>query len=314
MDLKLTEKQIEKRKTWAYTRSVLEADKFKHKRSGKKSKSHWTLFSRAVHIFAFFLKVFNYYQKGYGNAMNVMVKKVEFDFDDLPKSFDGYKILHLSDLHIGCIEGLEDIICERIKNLNYDLCVLTGDYRRDTHGGFKNILKPMKKIAETIKAKDGTLAILGNHDTYLMADYEDYLHLRLLINETVFIKRGNEKIAITGTDDPFYYYTDQAVNALEDNIDGFKIALVHTSELYNDAANNGYRLYLCGHTHGGQICLPGGIPLITHQFEGKQFFKGKWSFNKMKGYTSQGCGVSGIPLRFNSQSEVTLITLKNNSL
>ena len=67
---------------------------------------------------------------------------------------------------------------------------------------------------------------------------------------------------------------------------------------------------LCGHTHGGQICLPGGIPIFTHLYSGRKFYRGLWNYGNMKGYTSPGCGAVAIPVRFNSQSEIALITLK----
>jgi hypothetical protein len=72
---------------------------------------------------------------------------------------------------------------------------------------------------------------------------------------------------------------------------------------------NGYRFYLCGHTHGGQICLPGGYPVIRHLRYGRKYYRGLWRYRKMIGYTSQGCGTIGIPIRFNTVSEVTLAKL-----
>jgi predicted MPP superfamily phosphohydrolase len=303
-------KYEESRRIWATTRAHLEADRMKYKRSGKKSKSHWSLFEKVLQFFLIFMKLFNIYKRGYQNAKNIKVNKIDLYFPDLPCSFENYKILHLSDLHIDSIQGLEDIICEKLNGLEYDLCVLTGDYRKSRQGSLKTILRPMKKLTDCINANDGIYAILGNHDTYLMAEYEDKINVKLLINETVFIKRGNDKIAVTGTDDPFYYFTDQAIIALDEDINCFKIALVHTPELYDVAAENGYNLYLCGHTHGGQICLPGGIPIITHQFEGRKFYKGLWKHNSITGYTSCGCGVSGIPLRFYCQGEITFFTLR----
>jgi predicted MPP superfamily phosphohydrolase len=91
-------------------------------------------------------------------------------------------------------------------------------------------------------------------------------------------ERAGQKILITGTDDPYRYYTIQELRALETSGYDFKIALVHTSELYDLAAENNYDLYLCGHTHGGQICLFNGKPLITHQYEGSRFVKGLWYY------------------------------------
>lgn len=85
------------------------------------------------------------YERGFNNAKNIVVNEIDVHFAELPVSFHGYKILHLTDLHLDCFEGIEDIICERIDHLDFDLCVLTGDYRQKTHGGFKQILKPLKK-------------------------------------------------------------------------------------------------------------------------------------------------------------------------
>ncbi len=311
----MTEQEIlkaEKRKIWKASRAILETDNYKRKRSGKKSKSRWSLFVRILSLIEFFLKLFGLYKIGYKNAKNIEIKEVSLNYSNLPKEFDGYKLLHLTDLHIDSIPGLEHIIIEKIKDLKYDLCVMTGDYRKSTFGSFKNILKPIYRLTQYINASDGTFAILGNHDTYLMSDYEEKINIELLVNESTEIKRGDEKIIITGTDDPFRYFTDQAIIALEKSKKGFKIALVHTTELSDVAAENGYDLYLCGHTHGGQICLPGGKPLITHQFEGKGYYKGLWNHNGMKGYTSKGCGVSGLNVRFNCPGEITLITLKKS--
>jgi predicted MPP superfamily phosphohydrolase len=251
----------------------------------------------------------NLYHRGYRNATQIAVRGIEVDFSKLPDTFDKYRVIHLSDLHLDGDYRIEELICERIRNLEYDLCVLTGDYRQKTHGTFRQMLEPMEKIAKTTKAKDGILAVLGNHDSYLMVDSLEDMGIKVLSNETMTIHRGNEKIAVTGIDDPNYYYTDQAMRALEEPRDGFKIVLVHTPELFDVAADNGYGLYLCGHTHGGQICLPGGIPLITHLNCARKYYRGLWRHADMKGYTSQGTGTVGIPIRFNSQSEIALITL-----
>jgi predicted MPP superfamily phosphohydrolase len=189
--------------------------------------------------------------------------------------------------------------------------LLTGDYRRDISGSFSHILKPLQILSKYIRKPEGTFAVLGNHDTYLMAQYEQESGMDLLINESVEIIRDGQKILITGTDDPFNFFTESALLCLETKGYDFKIAMVHTPELAQVAANKKYDLYLCGHTHGGQICLKDGVPLISHQFEGKQFNHGRWNIGKMAGYTSRGVGVSGMPIRFNCPAEVTLITLLN---
>jgi hypothetical protein len=300
----------DKRRIWTITRSLLENNTYKRKIYKGKRKSRWPLFVHLAHSFGILLKIAQLYETGHRNAKSIVVKEIDINFAELPDSFDSYTILHLTDLHLDSIAGCEDIICERIKGLKYDLCVMTGDYREGIHGGFKQILNPMKKIATAIKAKDGILATLGNHDTYLMVEYLEEMGIRILANETVLISKKNESIAVTGLDDPHYYYTDQAMTALEQEIKGFKIVLVHSPELHDIAAANDYSLYLCGHTHGGQICLPGGIPIFTHLSSGRKLYRGLWSYVNMKGYTNQGCGTVAIPIRFNTEAEIALITLR----
>ncbi len=306
----LSQKEKENRLVWAAVRAVLETLRFKYKRSGKKSKSRWTLFERLLKVFTLLLKIIGIYEKGVENVKKIQVNKITATSDKLPEQFDGFKILHLSDLHIDALEGLENTVIEKTKELDFDLCVITGDFRKKTTGEFKNILPAMKKLTENIKPDFGILATLGNHDSYRMVEYFEDLGIRMLINETVEIEKEGQKIIVTGTDDTYYFYTDEAAYSLENDLKGFKIALSHTSELHDIASANGYSLYLCGHTHGGQICLPGGIPVIAHQKDGKQFIKGEWHVNGMTGYTSSGVGVSGVSLRYNCPAEMVLITLK----
>jgi uncharacterized protein len=301
-----------RRAKWSATRSYLESNTHKFKKDGKIYRRHWNLFEDLIRLFGSFLKIFHLYDRGYKNAKNIVLRHLEICSPTLPTPFDGYRILHLTDLHLDTISGIEDIICEKINNLSYDLCILTGDYREGTRGGFGQIIEPMEKIVSHINAADGVLATLGNHDTYRMVDFMENLGVRVLANETVSIEKGDKQISVTGVDDVQYYYTPMASESLEESRGAFKIALVHSPELYDVAAKNGYDVYLCGHTHGGQICLPFGIPVVTHVNSGRRFSRGSWRYRSMKGYTNQGCGVVGIPIRFNSQAEITLITLKGS--
>jgi hypothetical protein len=101
------------------------------------------------------------------------------------------------------------------------------------------------------------------------------------------------------------------VFALERTRDaGFLIALVHSPELYEVAAAHSVDLYLCGHTHGGQICLPGGRPVVKHLNRGRHLFRDVWSHRGMRGYTHSGTGTSGIPIRFNTRGEVVVHRLR----
>ena len=305
-------REDDSRRDWRQKRSMMEWKYQKSKRYMLNRFLRWNLMPKMEHLFEYGLKAVGVHERGFRNAKNLVINHIGIRFPDLPPSFDNYTILHLTDPHFDARDGFDDIICEKIKDLKVDLCVLTGDYRRKIFGEYEQVLAPMKRMVDAVNAGDGILATLGNHDTYLLLDFLEGMGITVLVNETASIWRGKEKIFVTGLDDPHNYYTEQARHALEEAVDGFKIALVHSPELYDLAAENGYRLYFCGHTHGGQICLPGGIPLVTHLRRGKRFVRGLWEFDNMIGYTNQGCGVVGIPVRFNTQSEVTLITLNPN--
>ncbi|WP_457551551.1 metallophosphoesterase, partial [Desulfobacula sp.] len=297
------------RLTWAKTRSVMETGIYKHRKYGEKIRTKRPLFGFLIRLFGVVLKLTPFFKKGFENAQNIVLNKVDLYFYNLPEEFEGYTILHMTDLHLDSLPDMDKKICEKISGLKVDLCVLTGDYRESTNGSFKKILELLHRIVTSIQHQDGIMAVLGNHDTCLMVEPFEIAGLTILINETIHINRGDSHISITGLDDPYHYYTDQSLRALEESPEGFKVVLVHAPSMFDLAADNGYSLYLTGHTHGGQICLPRGIPVIRHLRHGKKYYRGIWHYNKMTGYTGQGVGVVGIPVRFNTQSEITLLRL-----
>src|SRR5262249_54941305 len=150
-----------------------------------------------------------------------------------------------------------------------------------------------------------------NHDPVALVDPLERLGLRVLTNETLTLRRGPAALHITGLDDVHYFYTDAAAPAFAAAPPGFRIALVPSPEAAHVAAAAGYALYLCGHTHGGQVCLPGGLPILTNSLFHWRHAKGLWRRGKMRGYTSNGAGISGLPVRFFSRGEVTLVTLRS---
>ena len=253
------------------------------------------------------------YDKWHKNALTVRIKHETWYLDNLPDDFIDFKILQISDLHIDALPQLSEILPALIKNINFNLCVFTGDFRFDIHKPSKTIdelLFPI--INEANRADYPALAILGNHDflEYTLKIMKDQ-GLRFLINETIELKRYNHQILITGLDDVHYYRTGNLFEQREKiNSDYFKLLLVHSPELYQEAALYGYDMYLCGHTHGGQICLPGGKPIISNSRAPEYFNKGRWRHLKMQGYTSLGTGASGIPLRWNCPPEIVVHRLK----
>ena len=103
---------------------------------------------------------------------------------------------------------------------------------------------------------------------------------------------------------------DIAPAALADMPGGYRILLKHSPELLDEAAAANVSLYLRGHTHGGQICLPGGITIMTNIRAPRRYASGLWRHGDMAGFTTIGAGVSVMPLRFFSEGEVAVITLR----
>ncbi len=288
----------------------MEAANEKHTPRTVKKRRHWVAFRRLLALLRVGLRLSGLYQRGIRNALDIKLRRIELEFENLPAEFDGYRILQLSDPHVDFLAEPLDTALELISSEPVDLCVLTGDYRKRVSGPFEHILPTFEKLLARSRARDGVYAILGNHDSADMAEAFEKLGIDVLVNETRSLRRGKARIHVTGTDDVHYYYTDAAKVALETAPDGFKIALIHSAELAGVAADAGFSLYLAGHTHGGQVCLPGGMPILTHMSCHRSYASGLWRHGSMTGYTTSGIGVSGLPVRFNTRGEVVLITLR----
>ena len=248
--------------------------------------------------------------RGERNALTPVVKHVRFTFDTLPDAFHGFKILHLSDLHIDGLAGLAERVADILQDMPVDLCVLTGDYRFRTTGSCQQVYPPMTRLLASVNARHGILGILGNHDVAEMVPAFEQMGVQMLLNTAVEIRHEQHSLWVVGVDDPHYYGCDDLPAALAHvPSDGFKILLVHTPELLAEAYAHGIHLYLCGHTHGGQICLPFFGPVVTHANCPRKFVRGAWQYGMVKGYTSPGVGCSGVSARFLCAPEVVLIEL-----
>jgi hypothetical protein len=248
--------------------------------------------------------------RGEENARSPLIKEIRFEFDTLPEAFYGFKILHLSDIHADGFPGLAESVYERIRDLEVDLCVLTGDYRFDTKGPCHNIYPQMEKILAGVQARHGIVGILGNHDWAEQVPELERLGIRMLVNEAFEVQNGHDSLWLIGLDDPHYYGCDDLPVALREVPDhAFKILLVHTPEVLADADHHGIHLYLCGHTHGGQICLPFLGPLVVKTNSPRRYTRGVWQYRNVKGYTCAGVGCSGVPVRFFCPPEIGLIEL-----
>jgi predicted MPP superfamily phosphohydrolase len=133
----------------------------------------------------------------------------------------------------------------------------------------------------------------------------------MLINETLSIARGSERIHVAGIDDAHSIRLDDIDKAASEiPAADFSILLSHTPEVYRQAAHAGFDLLLGGHTHGGQICLPGAIPITLDADLPRHMGGGPWHYHAMAGYTSVGAGSSIVPVRFNCLPEIALHHLR----
>ena len=131
--------------------------------------------------------------------------------------------------------------------------------------------------------------------------------IRMLLNESEAIERAGEQIHLVGIDDAHYYRVDNIEKAVSSvPAANFSILLSHTPEIYRQAAHAGFKLLLSGHTHGGQICLPGAIPIILDSVLPRRLGAGAWTHRGMVGYTSVGVGSCILPVRLNCPPEITL--------
>jgi hypothetical protein len=300
----------DRRRRWAETRVAMEKDKAKVTPAGPRRHRDWPLFHTLIRVGWLVLRATWLHRLGMRNALKVRLLRHDLALPGLPPAFDGYTILHITDPHIDSLDGLAERVAGLIDSLVVDLCALTGDYRHGVRGPHAQILRGMRRIVGAVAARDGILGVLGNHDCAAMVeDFED-LGIRMLVNETVTVRRGGDAVHLSGVDDVHYCYTPAVPSTLAKAPEGFRIALVHSPEAADLAADAGYALYLTGHTHGGQVALPGGWPILAHLTNHRTYARGFWHHGAMLGYTSTGAGCSVLPIRFNTRGEVTLFTLR----
>jgi uncharacterized protein len=255
------------------------------------------------------LKLTGLYWRARRNAERVEVRENIVISARLPEMFDGFTILHISDMHVDMNQGAMRHLTELVPNLRYDISVLTGDFRGKTFGSFDATLEGLARVRPHLTGP--AYGVLGNHDTIRMVPGVEAMGIRMLINECETLQRGAQCIHLAGLDDAHYYRVDnieKAAAAIPD--DAFSILLSHTPEIYRQAAHAGFDLLLAGHTHGGQICLPGSIPLTLDSVLPRRMGAGAWEYRGMAGYTSVGVGSCVVPVRLNCPPAITLHRLR----
>lgn len=252
-------------------------------------------------------------------------------FKDLPESFDGYTITHLSDFHCGSFESRSKLkyAIDLVNEQNSDLIAFTGDFVNNTYTEILPWIDEFKKI----NSKDGKFSILGNHD---YGDYYDWgneenkklgfkklieiqneLGFKVLRDESVHIKKNNEKISLVGVEnwgDGFKKKgdIDKAINGLDES--DFKIVLSHDPSHWDKILvdhKEKFNLTLSGHTHGMQfgIEIPGFIKWSPVKYRYK-YWAGLYERSNQFINVNRGFGVLGFPGRVGIWPEITVIKLK----
>ena len=236
---------------------------------------------------------------------------------DLAPAFDGYRIVHFSDIHVGSTTMTRRHLARIVAAVNAqqpDLIAFTGDFVTHNRGfQFEDLTAPLSALC----APDGVVATLGNHDKERFAGLARYA-MRVssivdLSNAVHVIRRGDAGLHVAGVDSMSQRMArlDLVLEQLPD--DAVTILLAHEPDFADiSSATNRFALQLSGHSHGGQIRLP----LLTKYalpVYGQRYSGGTTQLNEMVLHVSRGVGTVGLPLRFNCPPEISVITLRSGA-
>ncbi len=244
----------------------------------------------------------------------VRVTKYKIELTGLHQSFDGFLILHISDLHSKWFGPNQQRLKEIIQRQKYDLVALTGDLIDK----FNCDSKPVEKMLSLFKPGIPVVFVPGNHEWRWEMGIKDTLEgygVRILQNDNMQLERGGQSITIVGVDDPFSGRADlqQAMFPMTD--DGVKILLGHDPVIFYEAITRHIDLVLAGHTHGGQVRLPlVGALVAPGQGLLPKLDYGYYRCNDTQMVINCGLGESDLPIRLNIRPEIGLIELNTQAV
>jgi hypothetical protein len=243
---------------------------------------------------------------------NYQVSQIDIFIRDLPESFEGFRIAHITDVHHSRIVSIEEIqrMVRLARGIKADLIALTGDYTTS----YRRYIEPCAEALGKLEAPHGVWAVLGNHDHYTDSELTmralERNHLGLLNNANTTLRRGGDAIQLTGIDDWSWAGTDwrRAFQGLERN--RATILLSHQPSVLDLGETRGMSLILSGHTHGGQIDLPLlGAP-ARFATKDLKYARGLFKRGNTQLYVSSGTGVIGLPVRFGVRPEIAVLRLR----
>ena len=251
-------------------------------------------------------------------AAYVQVTRWEVPVSGLPRSFDGYQILHVSDVHAGRFAPPSEVGARLAGagELWPDLVAFTGDLA-DKHP--RHIIGAAKVLAG-LHSRDGIVAVLGNHDVWVGEEQVrralEGVGVTMLVNSHLTLTRDDSNLYIAGVGDASYTEGDDLPAAFEGiPDDAFVILLSHTPEIIGRPGSERASLVLSGHTHGGQVVLPGMGPLFVPAARemGRRRAQGLHRIGARWVFVTRGLGEVFPPLRIACPPEIALLTLRRAS-
>ena len=237
------------------------------------------------------------------------VVEVGLEFPDLPPAFDGYRIAHLSDLHISAAARADRTagVVRLVNECKPDLIAITGDFVDGTVDRRSVDVAPLADL----RAPDGVVGCTGNHEYYSgWAAWRDVFRgygVRVLENARLLVRRGDQTLAILGENDPVSHDSDIQIAAGMVPHWAFRILLAHRPTRLAEHAAYGVRLQLSGHTHGGAAL--GLDRFVARANEGH--VRGVYREHGLTLYVNSGTGQwAGFPTRLGVAPEITLTTLR----
>jgi predicted MPP superfamily phosphohydrolase len=238
----------------------------------------------------------------------------------LPTAFDGFTIVQLSDFHYDEVFSIVPIrkAIEIVNQLNPDLIVLTGDFvtmpmfALHDDKRWAQAAEPCAKLLSELRSRLGSLAVLGNHDVhtdpeFVTAALESH-GIRVLRNRAQAVEQNGERLWFCGLDSmEAHAHIENGLRAVPQNEP--VVLLVHEPDFADQASRYPVDLQLSGHSHGGQVWLPGiGAPWLPRY--ARKYPRGPYRVGAMPLYTNVGLGTIRLPVRLNCTPEVTLVTLR----
>lgn len=269
--------------------------------------------------FVLILAISSGFLYAYIEARNIKLKEMTFLSNNIPDTFDGKKIVFISDIHAGKYFAGKDVaeLVRRVNERNPDIIILGGDNTvKDTAYS-----APFFKEIAKLKSKYGVFSVLGNHDYWedpqLIQKGLINCGFNICDNQSYWIKEGNDSIKIGGVGE-FWEDIQIIENTTKDvKQNDFCILLSHNPDYMEILNTDKVDLMLSGHTHGGQVTLFGFYaPVMPSTWHpeylqtGQKYRYGWKEKNSTKLYVTTGIGMDKFPFRFFAQPEIVEITLK----